>query len=371
MKRKKFIGIVGGTAVATGATAYWLSDRSNLVRADLKPIDNHSSKLKPDEKEILFLASLAPSGHNTQPWFVQYLEPYHWIIGNDRRKWLPAVDPTQRETMLSIGAFMQNLDDAAGALGYVCDWHLLATSNQDERVMEVKLIKEASNNPFDTTKIKNRRTVRAGFSSDVLKKDDLNDLINADPELIHYLPVTSKESQWINEQTIEANRLQADRNPAQQELADWIRFSSQDAETYRDGLTTASMEIEGLPGWIVRNFYGKDDVMKQDFRSRGIDQIKQEVSASAGWILITSKDNTVATLLETGRRMQRLFLKVREKNIAIHPMTQILEEASTRRTLNQSIGISENIQFILRTGYVKDYPPPVSLRRPVDWFIRT
>ncbi|MEH1870000.1 hypothetical protein [Nostoc sp.] len=110
--------------------------------------------------------------------------------------------------------------------------------------------------------------------------------------------------------------------------------------------------------------------MKKDFRETGLDKIKQEVSQSAGWLLITSKDNSVATLLETGKRMQRLFLKVREKSIAIHPMTQILEEASTRQTLNQSIGISENIQFILRSGYLKNYPSPVSLRRPVDWFIR-
>ncbi|MGI8500063.1 MAG: hypothetical protein ACR2LR_02845 [Hassallia sp.] len=155
-----------------------------------------------------------------------------------------------------------------------------------------------------------------------------------------------------------------------QELADWIRFSTKDAEKYRDGLTTASMEIEGFSGWVVRNFYSKDNVMKKDFRETGLDKIKQEVSESAGWILITSKENSVARLVETGRRMQRLFLKVREKSIAIHPMTQILEEASTRQTLNQSIGISENIQFILRSGYVKNYLSPVSLRRPVDWFIR-
>jgi hypothetical protein len=371
MKRKKFISIAAGTTIATGATAYLLSDRSNLVRADVKPIDSHNNVLKPDEKEILFLASLAPSGHNTQPWFVQYLEPYHWMIGNDKTKWLPAVDPTQRETMLSIGAFMQNLEYAAGAFGYICDWHLLATTNQDERVMEVKLIKEKSKNTFDIAKIKTRRTVRANFLSDVLKPEDLAYLVNSEPEFVHYLPATSKESQFINEQTIEANRLQADRDPAQQELADWIRFSSKDADHYRDGLTTGSMEIEGISGWVVRNLYGKDNVMKNDFRERGIDQIKKEVSASAGWILITSKGNSVATLLETGRRMQRLFLKVREKNIAIHPMTQILEESSTRQTLNQSIGISEDIQFILRSGYVKDYPPPVSLRRPVDWFIRS
>ena len=370
MKRKKFIGIVGGTAVATGATAYLLSDRSNLVRADIDPTDNRNQTLKPDEKEILFLASLAPSGHNTQPWFVQYLEPYHWIIGNDKSKWLPAVDPTQRETILSIGAFIQNLEYAASSFGYICHWHLLATTNQDERVIEVNLSKKELTNIFDVAKIKSRRTVRSNFLSDVLKKEDLKYLLNSEPEFIHYLPVTSKERQFINEQTIEANRLQADRNPAQQELADWIRFSSRDAQEYRDGLTTASMEIEGISGWVVRNFYGKDAVMKNDFRARGVHQIQKEVSESAGWILITSKDSSVTTLLETGKRMQRLFLKVRERNIAIHPMTQILEEASTRQQLNQAIGINENIQFILRTGYVKDYPLPVSLRRPVEWLLR-
>ncbi len=370
MNRKNFIGIVAGTAVATGATAYLLSDRSNLVRSDLKSADNHNETLKPDEKEILFLASLAPSGHNTQPWFVQYLEPYHWIIGNDRTKWLPAVDPNQRETMLSIGAFIQNLEYTAGDLGYICDWTLLAATNQDDRVMAVKLSKAASAKAFDIAKIKNRRTVRSGFLGDVLQPKDIKDLVDSEPEWIHYLPATSQESQFINQQTIEANRLQADRDPAQQELADWMRFSSRDAEKYRDGLTTAGMEIEGVPGWVVRNFYGRDSVMKPDFRSRGVDQIKQAVATSAGWILITSQENSVAALLETGRRMQRLFLKVREKGIAIHPMTQILEEAPTQKILNQSIGISEPIQFILRTGYVKSYPPPVSLRRPVDGFVR-
>jgi hypothetical protein len=181
MNRKKFIGITGGTVIAVGTTSYLLSDKSNLVRADIKPTDDstkpmlrdRNKTLKPDEKEILFLASLAPSGHNTQPWFVKYLEPYHWIIGNDKSKWLPAVDPTQRETMLSIGAFIQNLEYASVFFGYACDWTLLATTNQSERVMEVKLIKEQSKNPFDIAKIKTRRTVRCNFLSDVLKKEDL------------------------------------------------------------------------------------------------------------------------------------------------------------------------------------------------------
>ena len=56
--------------------------------------------------------------------------------------------------MLSIGAFIQNLEYAAGDFGYICDWKLLATTHQDEQVMEVSLIKEASKNAFDISKIK-------------------------------------------------------------------------------------------------------------------------------------------------------------------------------------------------------------------------
>lgn len=370
MNRRKFIGIAGGTVLAAGTTAYLVSDKSNFERADIKPTVDKNETLLPDEKEILFLASLAPSGHNTQPWFVHYLAPFHWIVGNDKSKWLPAVDPNQRETILSIGAFLQNLEYAAGSFGYACDWNLLAATNQDERVTEVRLVKETSKNAFDIAKIKNRRTVRSDFLSDALKKEDFAYLADSEPEYIHYLPVGSKESRYINEQTIEANRLQSYRDPAQSELADWIRFSSGDAEKYRDGLTTAGMEITGISGFVVRNFYGRDDVMKTDFRERGIDNVKKQVSESAGWILVTSNSESVATLLDTGRRMQRLFLKVRGKNIAIHPKTQILEEPSTKQTLNQSIVINESVQFILRTGYLKDYPPPVSLRRPVNWFVR-
>jgi hypothetical protein len=138
-----------------------------------------------------------------------------------------------------------------------------------------------------------------------------------------------------------------------------------------DGLTAASMEIEGIPGCVVRNFYDKASVMKKSFRDKNIDIMIKQVSQSAGWLLICSKNNAVATLLETGKCMQWLFLKVREKGIAIHLMTQILEESSTDVGVNQSVGISKTIQFILRVGYVKKYPEPVSLRRPVDWFIRT
>ena len=90
MNRKRFLAITVGAIVVVGVTYYLLSDKSNFVRADTQlknaETQNIASLLTPDKNEILFLASLLPSGHNTQPWFVKYLDTYHWIIGNDKNK---------------------------------------------------------------------------------------------------------------------------------------------------------------------------------------------------------------------------------------------------------------------------------------------
>ena len=370
MNRKKFFAIAGGTIVAASGIGYLLSDKSNFGRDDINLKTAQKSILKADEKEILYLASLAPSGHNTQPWFVKYIAPYHWTICNDKSKWLHGVDPTQRETILSIGAFMQNLEFAANNAGYEVQFEGLAKTNQDENVVEVKLVKSSKIQFFDITKIKNRRTVRSNFLGDALKKEDENFLFRGEKDHFNFMAKDSKEFKYLNEQTIEANRIQSYRDEAEKELADWIRFSNKDAEKYRDGLTTASMEIEGISGWVVRNFYDKSNVMKNSFRDKNIEIVVKQVSQSAGWLLITSQNNSVSDLLETGKRMQRLFLKVREKGIAIHPMTQILEESATQVTVNQLVGIKDNIQFILRMGYLKNYPQPVTLRREVDSFVR-
>lgn len=215
--------------------------------------------------------------------------------------------------------------------------------------MEVKLTKTSGSSKNYTEQIKDRRTIRSDYLNDVLKKEDAAYLINEEDDFIHYFPNTSKEFQMLNEQTIEANRIQVYRDDAEKELADWIRFSSKDAEEHCDGLTPASMEIEGITAWYLRNFYGKADVMKNGFREKSIDSVKKQVKEHwSGWLLITSSDNSTAALLETGKRFQRLFLKIRERNIAIHPMTQILEEEAVRQTFQSFAALT--IMFSLFYG---------------------
>lgn len=321
--------------------------------------------LSPDETTILFHAALAPSGHNTQPWTVQVVEPGHWIIGTDKRRWLPAVDPANRETTLSMGAFLENLVIAAERLGYAIDYQVVASATTDPHLVDLKL-RKASVVEYPIERLETRRTVRSDYTNDVIRGEDIQAVTDKSPAFAYFARDTNP-ARYLAEATIEANRKQSYRDPAQEELADWIRWSKKDQERLRNGLTPAGMEITGIAGWYVRSFYNRDSVLKKGFRETAVKQVIERVKQGGGWLVI-SGETSVASLIETGRQFQRMWLKLRERGIAIHPMTQILEETTNTESVAKELGIGNSPQFVLRIGYVKTYPNPVSPRMPVAWF---
>ena len=116
------------------------------------------------------------------------------------------------------------------------------------------------------------------------------------------------------------------------------------------------------------------DFMTKAFSDKGIGKTKKQVTEGAGWLVITSDGNSVKDLIETGRRFQRMALTAREKMIAIHPMTQVLEEKNGQKHVkdeHEELETDVTPQFMLRVGYLNKYPDPVSLRRPVEWFVRS
>jgi len=130
------------------------------------------------------------------------------------------------------------------------------------------------------------------------------------------------------------------------------------------------MEIQGFAGWFVRNFYNRESVLKQSFREQTVDVVAKQVKTGGGWVVVTSTDSRIQTLVEYGRAFENVFLKARDKMIAIHPMTQMLEEKPWKNKVAMELGVPGEVQWILRIGYVKSYPDPVSLRAPVSRFFR-
>jgi hypothetical protein len=317
------------------------------------------------DREVLNLASRAPSGHNTQPWTVRIVNPDHWVAGIDAARRLPAVDAAGRETLLSLGAFLENLVTAFAHYGYAVEYDVIAKSPTDAEVIDLRLRKTASS-PQDLNQILLRRTVRSGQLAGEVRSADLTAILGRDAGDFRYFPKGTPAGKYLSNCTLEANRQQAYREPAQQELANWIRWSAADGAKYRNGLTPAAMEIEGLSGWYVRHFYDRSNVISKAFREATIKQVSERVREGGGW-LVLSGGGSISELIETGRKVERLWLRVREWKIAIHPMTQVLEESPWREQISKSLGLNGTPQFVLRIGYVSAYPEPSSLRMPPSW----
>jgi hypothetical protein len=380
MNRRNFLKFSGEGILLLGGLSM-ISGCSGLKRNDLPQFNGEKESMKgleKDEMEILYLASLTPSSHNTQPWTVKIVEPKHWVIGSDKKRWLPAVDPENRELFLSIGTFVENLVLAAGTFGYETDIQIVAKNRTDTDIAEIRLKKERTVD-FPIEKIKQRRTVRSDYLDQEIKTQDLKyitkhevkscSLPNVPSPHSFYFPNHTPQGKYLKEGTIEANRKQAFRDSAQEELANWIRWSNKEAKQNRNGLTPESMEIKGMGGLFVRNFYDRLSVLKKSFREQTVDIVAKQVKTCGGWLVVTSQDSNIPTLIDYGRVFENMFLKIRERMIAIHPMTQMLEEEPWRKKIAKELGLTGEVQWIMRIGYLKSYPEPVSLRMPVSWFV--
>ncbi|MBP2652468.1 MAG: nitroreductase [Firmicutes bacterium] len=371
MKRRAFLKYVGAGAVVIGGSSIfssWLAmGQDDALRSTYIP--EQVAGFTVEETDILYLASLAPSGHNTQPWTVRVKEPGRWIIGSEQSRWLPAVDPTNRELLLSIGTFLENLTFAAGMYGYYTEIKVIARDSHNANLVEVNFIPGVLQDNL-RSKIITRRTMRSTQLRNELKQADVDYLLLNKKDQIVYYPLVSEQGRYLAEGTLAANKVQALRESAQLELANWIRWSNAAAKKYRNGLTPESMELSGFARWYTKNFFNQQTVLEKSFREETIKKIEAQANNCGGWLVVTSPSQSITDIIHAGRALERVWLKAKDKNIAFHPMTQMLEESPWKDTLRQDLGLKEQIQFIIRVGYVEAYLPPVSLRMPMGSIVK-
>ena len=367
--RRHFLKLAGTAALAASASPF-LSACGGIVRVDLNGsgADAGGPQLGQGLSDILYHASLAPSGHNTQPWTVTVHAPDRLVIGSDKGRWLPGVDPENREMLLSIGAFLEYLIIAANHHGFDIQYRVIAQTAFDHDLLEITLV-AAAPQPGTMDLIRRRRTVRNGYTAKEISAADTATLSRPFGGDLLFMPRQSRQGRYLQDGTVEANRVQAYRDAAQEELAQWIRWTDEDARRERNGLTPEGMEITGIAGWYVRHFMDSQTVLTRKFREQTIDIVQKQVNQGGGWLVITSGDSAIPTLIETGRKFGRMLLELQPRMIAVHPMTQMLEEAPLRDSVARDLGIEGNVQFILRTGYLTTYPEPVSLRMPISRFV--
>ncbi|RJP59079.1 MAG: nitroreductase [Ignavibacteriales bacterium] len=335
-----------------------LSSCASLTREHFK--ENLPNPLE----KLVYYASLAGNSHNTQPWIVEIENDTTVHIIADFSRKLHIVDPDSRGLFISLGAFIENFELAAGSLSYKALVEITAKHKNDPNVATIRISKSAVTG-YDLNIIEMRRTLRTPFRNDEITAEHLNKLIDTGSKEIFFFNASSTEGKFIADQTLAAYSQQAKDDQAKQELSNWIRFSNSDVKRYRDGLTTAGMGINGIGGFFVRNFYKPEDSMKDGFIETGIEKTKEQTENCGGWIVITQNEDTPQKWIETGRIYQKLNLKCTELMIGFHPMNQLIEEDNFEKSANNKLCLPGVLQFIARIGYVDSYPQAISVRRPV------
>ena len=204
-------------------------------------------------KEMIHYATLAPSGHNTQPWRFS-VENDSILIYPDYSRRLPVVDPDDHALFISLGCALENLVIAANQMGYSAKAeYSLPDEGQDSiRVTIGKNKVECDPDLFAA--IPKRQATRNTYDGRPIPDEDLEALKQAgkQEDVAFFIFTGKKDIDPIIEFVKEGNRRQFRNKSFVNELIKWIRFSKRDALRSRDGLNSASMGMPFIPAWLGR-----------------------------------------------------------------------------------------------------------------------
>lgn len=318
--------------------------------------------------ELLDVAATAPSSHNSQPWRVWVESDTSFRLEVDPSRRLREVDPGDREALLSLGAFWETFEEAAAASGWIVESRLVADPPLSVPQVRISLHgrKGIDSARASIPRIRARSTHRGRYETAPLRPEHLRALREALPSGT-YFEAGSSQGRWIARSLVEANVQQAANTARQMELGSWMRFTRKEARESADGLTPEMMGKGMFVQFWWYHFMGPDDVLKPWFREASGTGARDQVEHCAGFFAMASRDRSAASLLQAGREYQRLNLLAPQLGIALHPMSQLLEESPWKEELADSLGVRDPVQFILRAGYA----PPVertSLRRRAETF---
>lgn len=334
---------------------------------------NKGIKISEDLEEILYYGTLAPSSHNAQMWKIRIISPDTIEVLLDKDRTLSEVDPDNREALISLGAFMENITQAARIHGLNTEISLLAERPFDERIVSIHFEKAVEISLEEGELLRRnlslRDTVRSAFKKEPLRDEHVSFLLGQIPGKAHYYPLGSSDGEYLVRGIIASNERQAERDKAQKELSRWIRFSGEEAAKTGDGLTPEMMGLKGISRWFVSHFFTTETVMKESFREKTGSTVRKQLENCSGFIILTSPANDPSSLIDQGMELERLWLKATETGVAIHPMSQMIEEDPWKSELKEKLRLKALPQMMLRVGYVDTLPEPVSRRRSVSAMI--
>ena len=323
------------------------------VRLTWRPLDPTGGV-----REIVRAATLAANSHNTQPWrFVVTGERI--TIGPDFSRRCPVVDPDDHHLFASLGCAVENMVQAAVALGFKAAAGLEATGK--DRVA-VALDRSAPTSNILADAITKRQCTRAEYDGKAVSPQDLSKLITAATmDGVECLIVTERSRMdAILDYVVQGNTAQMRDQAFMKELIHWIRFNDRAAIERLDGLAARSSGNPSLPTWLGKRLLPFVMTVKGEN-----DKYARHVRSSAGLAVLTASSNDKAGWISAGRAFQRLALQATALGIRQAFLNQPTEVASLRPQIAAYLGIgSRRPNLIVRFGRGPVLRP--SLRRPIE-----
>ena len=314
-------------------------------------------------REVVALASYAPSVHNTQPWRFEW-NGRALAVDEDRSRSLPVLDPTGRERILSCGAAAQHAELAFRAhVGRECSVDVLPDPARPDRIAALVPGPPASAGQAEAlllAAIPRRYTDRGMFLPQAVPAAAVDRLRTAAEHHGAWLRPVDRPDEQIALAVLLAHADAHERSdPAYlEELATW---------------RTRNREQEGVPDAAVP---------APDAPPRGSDFTLRDFSAGAPpppthpadddpptpehplVVVIGTHDDSPDDWARAGMALGRVLLQATVDGLTASPMTQVVEVERFRAALRHDLGLVGMPQIVLRIGYGQGRM--TTRRRPVE-----
>jgi hypothetical protein len=307
-------------------------------------------------RELVRLATLAPSSHNTQCWTFRAgagglrIEP-------DLARRCPVVDPDEHHLYVSLGCAAENLVHAALAHGLAASARLGADGAVE---LGLKATKARRTPLFQA--IAERQCTRGDYDGRPLTSEELRLLEQAGsgPGVRVILLTARPAMEQVLEFVMAANTAQIHDPAFVAELKSWIRFSADEAVRSGDGLYAAASGNPSMPRWLGSRLMDWVYTPKSEN-----ERLSRQVRNAAGLAVFVAEAADRAHWVEVGRCYERFALQATALGIRNAFLNQPVEVGALRPDFAQALGLAgQRPDLVLRFG--RGPALPMSLRRPVS-----
>lgn len=180
---------------------------------------------------------------SNQPWALHYQQGSQtFTLIFDKGKALPHTNPTNRESYISLGAFLENFTQAASAFGFHAYMEIKATPLAPEEIAQIRLTRLKSVPTKDAVArlalMEQRHTDKRPYADTPIPHAAIQDLLARHKPYLSYYAKGTPGYLYLSDKAMRAMQTQSENQSKRDELAFWLRFSNNDSRHPNQNLPT-------------------------------------------------------------------------------------------------------------------------------------